>query len=119
MLSVVLGGLLLIALQVYLSKRRNKWAGLILPGVSVGFSLLTLVGMLGTTTSISQSVYYTTYGRLVFTTETMGRSYGFWHGVLLLIMYNLPTIILLFIYGLVKGFDKIKQELRRMSIRDL
>lgn len=35
---------LVILLQIFLSRRKNKWFGLILPGISGTFSIITILG---------------------------------------------------------------------------
>ena len=56
-----------IVLQIFLSKKENKWAGLILPFISFSFSLLTVLGIL---------LYTTNTGTIISTVdgETVGQA---------------------------------------------
>ena len=68
LLSILLPVALVIALQVWLCKRRNRWLGLILPGLSFLFSLLLVFsfGAFGLmTSSVSGGATLEENGRVV------------------------------------------------------
>jgi len=101
-LPIIIMGIFLpgiIILQIFLSKRENKWLGLILPIISVLFSIMTLItvpimGDLPVGERIVQSI------RLLFVS-------------------NIPTIILLVIYFACREKFKKKKEIDKMNIQDL
>ncbi|HCL02133.1 MAG TPA: hypothetical protein DHW61_06890 [Lachnoclostridium phytofermentans] len=79
----------LIGLQVFLSKRKNKWLGLIFPLFCIFFSVVTIL------LSISSS----------------------W--LLIALIMNIPTIIFLVIYFACRGQFNRNNELEKMNILDL
>lgn len=90
---------IIIYLQVYLSKKENKYLGLILPVISLILALLNVAGV-ATFDSISQIENY------------MGLFIAF-------LVANIPTIILVFIYLGIREKKNIRKELDKMNIRDL
>lgn len=105
MLSLInaLIGLILLAgiiiLQIFLSKRENKWLGLILPIINVMFSIL---GVLGLAVFGYQSI-----------TEIILQL------TMVFILFNIPTIILLAIYFACREKLKKSKEIDKMKIEDL
>lgn len=93
-LVFVVGGVLL---QIFLSKRESKWPGLVLPGLSVLYSLVMVlnVAAMGDGGSVIATVLMT------------------------LITGNIPTLILLAIYFACRGGRKKKSEIDKMNISDL
>lgn len=87
----------MIWLQVFLSKNRNKWLGLILPMVTFAFSLVNLLSIMDTGDTFKNVI-------LII-------------GVLLL--SNIPTLILLIIYWVFRQKIKHANELDKMNIQDL
>lgn len=87
----------MIWLQVFLSKNRNKWLGLILPIIFFAFSLVNLLSIMDTGDTFKNIV-------LII-------------GVLLL--SNIPTLILLIIYWVFREKIKHANELDKMNIQDL
>ena len=94
---IVIAGIVL--LQVFLSKKENKWLGLILPLISFGYSLLMV---------FSLAVYEGMTGWHIFTLIMS-----------VFLTANVPTIILLAIYFACRGSIKRKKALEKMSIQDL
>lgn len=89
----------IIALQIYLSKRKNKWLGLILPGVCLLVSLLAVVNLtVSPLTSVGQIVM------LVFGT---------------FLLFNISTLILLAIYFAFRRRERKQKELEKMRLQDL
>lgn len=86
-------------LQVFFSKKENKWFGLILPLLCFGYSLLMIV---------SVAVY-----------EGMSHWDIFGLMASILLISNIPTFILLVIYFACREKFKRKRELGKMNIQDL
>lgn len=65
LLSVLLPVALVAALQVWLCKRRSRWLGLILPGLTLLASLLILLSMAAFTRVGASEVVYDAHGTVV------------------------------------------------------
>lgn len=89
----------IVALQVFLSKRRNKWLGLILPTLSFIYSLLMLP--------------------MIIAFETLGKGQLSIMIFANLLIFNLPTIILLAIYWGLKEKRTLHSQIDKMNIKDL
>ena len=93
MLVFVVGGILL---QILLSKRERKWPGLVLPLLSLLYSLL----MACSAVAYSEKII--------------------WGPILTsLILGNIPTVILLAIYAACREKRRKRGELDKMQIKDL
>ncbi len=68
-------------LQIYLSKRKSKWPGLILPTIFITLSILSVISVLGLTFYEGKSV-----------------SQNIIKCITVFILYNIPTIVLLGTY---------------------
>lgn len=90
----VVGGILL---QIFLSKRENKWPGLVLPAISFLWSLLYLFNLMDTG-SVVQNILMA-----LFT----------------VLLTNIPTLVLLAIYWAVREKYRKRSELDKMNIDDL
>ena len=88
-----------IALQVFLSKKQNKFIGLILPTISLLYSLIMVLNVVFEETMTNWQVFFT-----LFSTFFIG---------------NIPTIILLAIYFGIREKMKIESELDKTRIKDL
>ena len=88
-----------IALQVFLSKKQNKFIGLILPTIALLFSLIMVLNVVFEETMTNWQVFFT-----LFSTFFIG---------------NIPTIILLAIYFGIREKMKIEYELDKTRIKDL
>jgi predicted RND superfamily exporter protein len=97
LLLIFLGGIII--LQVFLSKRVNKWLGLILPIICVVFSILTVLGL---------AVY-----------SYQSTSDSIFQFIMVFLLINIPTIILIAIYLACREKFKKNKELDKMSIQDL
>lgn len=95
-LGVGVGG---IFLQIFLSKKENKYLGLILPLITFLYSLLTLL-------SVAVVEFMTPWDVFSLLAATF-------------ISSNIPTIVLLAIYFVCKEKDKRKKQLEKMNIQDL
>ncbi len=87
----------IIWLQIFLSRRPNRWLGLILPALSFLLSWLPIFSIMDTGNT--------------------------WENILLvtvsLLLSNIPTIVLLVIYAVIREKLKKKAQLDKMSIQDL
>ena len=95
-LVLVVGGILL---QIFLSRRESRWPGLILPAITLLYSLLmclSLVAYVGITT-----------GEIVM---LLAKTF---------LMGNLPTLVLLGIYFACREKRKRRAQLDKMNIQDL
>ena len=93
MLVFVVGGILL---EIFLSKRERKWPGLVLPLLSLLYSLL----MACSAVAYSEKII--------------------WGPILTsLILGNIPTVILLAIYAACREKRRKRGELDKMQIKDL
>lgn len=94
LIVLVVGGILL---QIFLSKRESKWPGLVLPGITLLYSLVMLLNM----------AYFVSMARPLLAAL----------GVFL--TCNIPTFVLLAIYFACRSGRRKKSEMERMSIDDL
>lgn len=117
----------IIALEVWLSRRRSRWPGLILPAVTLVLSLLMVLGFAafsrGGATAEMQVIDEET-GEVVYQEQTVETEPD-WTlvdaaqlGVVLLVG-NIPTFVLLGTYYI--GREKLRREkmLEKMNIQDL
>lgn len=91
---------LIIYLQIYFSKMESKWIGLILPGISLIISIIMVLNIVEPSANIS------TAQRIVMVLSAF-------------ITSNIPTIILLAIYAVVRQKLKRQSEIDKMNIKDL
>lgn len=97
---LLLGALFLVGaifLQIFLSKKENKWYGLILPGITMIVSLFYCMNIMATGSFIQDII-------LIVTT---------------LLLANIPTGILLIIYFICRDGLKKKSQIDKMKIHDL
>lgn len=85
-----------IYLQIILSKKKNRGLGLILPGIMLFFSLISVLGYIGIfgMSNVLQLLY-------------------------ILLVSNIPTIVLLVIYFNCREKMNTRNQLDKMSIQDL
>ena len=92
-LALLVGG---VFLQIFLSKRENRWPGLILPLLSFLYSLLMVCSAVAYNGGIP------------------------WGAILAsLVLGNIPTVILLAIYAACRERFRKRSELDKMNIKDL
>lgn len=89
----------IVVLQVFLSKLQSRWFGLILPAITLCFSVLMVLGI-----GIYQGMSGGEVAVLIGGTFVMG---------------NIPTIVLLAIYFGCREKIKAKSQLDKMNIQDL
>lgn len=95
-LVLLIGG---IFLQIFLSKKKSRWFGLILPIITLLYSLLMVLGI---------AVYNGMTGGEIFMLITST-----------FLISNIPTIVLLGIYFGCREKMKIHSQLDKMNIQDL
>ncbi len=95
-LALLVGG---IFLQIFLSKKKSKWFGLILPIITFLYSLLMILSI------------------AVFDGMTDGEIFILFASTFLI--SNIPTIVLLGIYFGCREKMKIHSQLDKMNIQDL
>lgn len=93
-------GALVVYLQIYFSKMKSRWIGLILPGISLIISIIMVLNIAEPSANIS------TAQRIAMVLSAF-------------ITSNIPTIILLAIYAAVRQKLKRKSEIDKMNIKDL
>ncbi|ABX41980.1 hypothetical protein Cphy_1606 [Lachnoclostridium phytofermentans ISDg] len=96
----------MVLLQVFLSKRKNKWLGLILPLLCMSFSAVAFLNGI-----IFNQV------RAMSTNATVLDTILQW--LLPLFIMNIPTIVSLAIYFACREQFKKNNELEKMNIQDL
>jgi len=97
MLLIFLAGC--IWLQIFLSKRENKWLGLIIPLICLVFAIMTV---------FSLSLYTNTGIISVLATV-----------IPVFLISNIPTLLFLAIYLACREKFKLRTELDKMNIQDL
>ena len=117
----------IIALEVWLSRRRSRWPGLILPAVTLVLSLLMVLGFVafsrGGATAEMQVIDQET-GEIVYQEQTVETEPDWTLGDaaqlgVVLLVGNIPTFVLLGTYYI--GREKLRREkmLEKMNIQDL
>lgn len=86
-----------VVLQIFLSRRENKWAGRILPIITFGYSLVMMLNVVHT------GDMWQTVGALIGV---------FFTG-------NIPTAVLLAIYFVYRDAQRRRKELNKMNAQDL
>lgn len=89
---------LILWLQIKLSKHENKYLGLIIPGIFFTLILLAYIGWIP---------FVLGYENVVFMQIT-----GF-------ILFNIPTILLLLIYKVVRSDENMRKSLDKSKFKDL
>ncbi len=90
--------IVIVGLQIFLSKKQNKWYGLVLPIISLMFSFIGLASYAFFDQNISQIIIEL---------------------IAIFIMANIPTVILLVIYFACRESIKKDKEIDKMKIEDL
>lgn len=117
----------IIALEVWLSRRKSRWPGLILPAVTLVLSLLMVLGFAafsrGGATAEMQVIDQET-GEIVYQEQTIETEPDWTLGDaaqlgVVLLVGNIPTFVLLGTYYI--GREKLRREkmLEKMNIQDL
>ncbi len=113
----------IIALQIFLSKKQNKWLGLILPFICLIFSILAVSGITTFSTFTVTEQFVSENGEVVnnvISTADKGEIISIIiTAISVFLLYNIPTVILLAIYYACRENLKRKKELEKMNIQDL
>lgn len=123
LLIFVVGG---ISLQIFLSKRKNKWLGLILPLLCLLLSIipvlsvpmytsgeLTMQQLAPDGTVIEESIIEQHQQPIVNTSSAIFQI------IIIFLLYNFPTAILLVVYFACRESIKEKSQLEKINIQDL
>jgi energy-coupling factor transporter transmembrane protein EcfT len=111
-------------LQIFLSKKNNKWFGLILPFICLMFSLLIVLNI-STYSSIQTTVTETVDGVVIseetkqIESEKPGMLAILGTVLPVFLISNIPTLVLLAIYYASREKLKIRNQLDKMNIQDL
>lgn len=89
----------IIILQIFLSKRKNKWLGLVLPAINIILSIIAVLG------------------RAFYGNESI--SQVIIQAVAVFLLWNIPTFILIAIYFACREKLKKNKEIEKMNIQDL
>ena len=113
-----------IFLQAYLSKKENKWYGLILPLATFVISLTAVMGMAAFIEVGQSTMSQYIDGELVATIINGGGNReaipGAIGGVIYtFILLNIPTVILLAICKAVRSKQNRRRDVEKMSVQDL
>lgn len=89
----------LVFLQIYLSKKENRWIGLMLPIISFVMSFILSFGQIVTHDNVT-----TSSGGLIIAT---------W------LLFNIPTVVFILIYFACREKRRRNKQLEKMNIQDL
>jgi len=112
-------------LQIFLSKKKNKWLGLIIPLICFMFSIMTVLSLAMYTNTVITSVADTIDGAkltdktTILQSEKSGMLSMLATAVPVFLISNIPTIIFLAIYFAYREKLKLRTELDKMNIQDL
>ncbi|MEG0943794.1 MAG: hypothetical protein RSD07_02260 [Angelakisella sp.] len=95
-IALLVGG---VFLQIFLSKKKNKWFGLILPAITFFYSMLMVLSIAALNGMTGGEIF------MLFAST--------------LLISNIPTIILLGIYFSCREKMKIRCQIDKMNIQDL
>ena len=97
----ILGGA--ICLQIFLSKRRSRWPGLILPALNLIFSLVALFPMFQEIDLPQTQKEYDAYGNLV-SSVTIEPPGGMFYVIFMgFLIYNISTLVFILIYWVIRN----------------
>ena len=115
----------LIILQVFLSKRNNKWLGLILPLIFLIIAIFASIAMPIYTVTSESSVVYSENGQVVeeiispAVTDRPSLPTILATIIPIFLIWNIPTLIFLGIYGVCRDQMKKNGDLNKMNVMDL
>ncbi len=127
---VIIVVLLLLAgsvwLQIFLSRKNNKWLGLIIPLVCFMFSIVIVLSLTVYTTSSGITTVTETVNGVVISEESIVLEsdkpsiFSMLATVIpIFLMLNIPTLIFLAIYFACREKLKTKNQLDKMNVQDL
>jgi hypothetical protein len=111
-------------LQIFLSKAKNKWLGLIIPSICFIFSIIIILSLAmytatGTTTTKTIDGVVVTDKTVISPTEKPSVISMLATAVPVFLIANIPTLIFLGIYFACREKLKLRNELDKMNIQDL
>ncbi len=106
MIGIIIG---MIFFQIFLSKKENKWYGLVLPIISFLFSLISVA-------NVATPISYMSSNNSLAETGLAGIIFPM---VATFLISNIPTVILLVIYFACREKRRVNKELDKMRIDDL
>ena len=99
-----------IMMQMFLSRKENKWLGLVSPIISFGVNLLYILMGVWIANRVGITMLY----------SGTGEEYNFtWFAVQLFFRNSIATVILLILYALCRGKRHKQRYLAKMSVQDL
>jgi len=117
MLAIFAGAIIL---QIFLSKKDNKWFGLILPGVSLIFSFIAVLGLVAFTPTHGMTMVMVNGEIIEQTTMQLENTMpNIINAIGIFLLLNIPTAALLIIYAVCRSKQHSKRALDKMSVHDL
>lgn len=112
LVGIILLPVAVILLQIFLSKRENRWTGLILPTISFLFSIIGILG---------SAFFYkvTTNSTTTYSISNESISQIIMQAIIIFLLMNIPTVILTAIYFACREKSKKNREIDKMNINDL
>ncbi|MBS4176967.1 hypothetical protein [Lederbergia citrea] len=104
-----------IFLQIFLSKKENKWPGLVLPAITLFFSILAVLGL----TFYMPATLTEQSFKIILNAVQIPKVATLLAAIYIVILYNIPTAILLGIYYTCRDKLKRNREIEKMSVQDL
>ncbi|MGZ9586520.1 hypothetical protein [Paenibacillus marinisediminis] len=104
-----------IFLQIFLSKKDYKWLGLILPTITLFFSIMAVLGL----TFYMPSILTEQSFKTILNTVQIPKVATLISALYIFILYNIPTAILFGIYYVCREKLKKNREIDKMSVQDL
>ncbi|TDF99841.1 hypothetical protein E1757_06580 [Paenibacillus piri] len=103
-------------LQIFFSKKDNKWLGLILPAITLIISIMATLGLILYTpvATLTEQGYKT-----ILNTVQIPKVATIFKMFYIFFIYNIPTAILLGVYFACRGKLKRTREIEKMSVQDL
>lgn len=123
LLIFVVGGILL---QIFLSKRKNKWLGLILPLLCLLFSIIPVLSVPMYTSGELTMQQLAPDGTVIeeniieqHQQPIVNSGSAIFQVIIIFLLYNIPTAILLVVYFACRESIKKNSQLEKMNIQDL
>ena len=110
-LIVIIG---IAVLQIFMSKKQSKWLGLILPAITVLFSIVVVLGL------ASYTILFTVQsGKTILNAVQIPKVSFLLTALYVFALYNIPTAILIGIYYACREKIKKNREIEKMNVQDL
>ena len=102
-----------VVLQIFMSKSQSKWLGLLLPAISLLFSIIAVLGLVSFTILTEES------GKTILNVVQIPKLADLLTALYVFVLYNIPTAILLGIYYACREKTNKNRELEKMNVQDL